>query len=139
MINLIKRAFDWIREKINMRNTEKVLVVSNNSSINDALDCLLQIDGYTVSICGDASCALAAAAEKTFNILLIDYALSDTNGADLTKELRKCLPESIIIGQGAGQRKEEFLQAGATAFLLKPYGYENLKELMKCLSLSALQ
>jgi DNA-binding NtrC family response regulator len=121
-----------------MSNTKKVLVVSNNSSINDALDCLLQMDGFTVTICGDAGCALAAVSEKTFNFLVIDYALSDMNGADLTKELRKRVPESIIIGQGAGQKKEEFLQAGATAFMLKPYGYENLKELMESLSLSAL-
>jgi len=40
-------------------------------------------------------------------------------------------PAAIIIGVSADDKREDFLAAGADAFLLKPYAYDNLITFLK--------
>jgi CheY-like chemotaxis protein len=53
------------------------------------------------------------------------------NGVEVTKRLRLRFPGAVIIGVSTDDRREDFLAAGADAFLLKPFRNAELLNLVK--------
>jgi len=69
---------------------------------------------------------VSAAARRIFDIVITDYNMPGITGSEVAKCLRGHFPASIIIGVSSDDRKEDFLRAGADAFLQKPYGHADL-------------
>lgn len=113
-----------------MNGKRAVLVIEDVSVIREALCSILESEGFEVSGCDDGTSALAAASEKDFHIIITDYRMPKMNGVDATKHLRMRFPLSIIIGISSDDKGEDFLLAGADAFLLKPYRYDDLANLI---------
>jgi len=74
---------------------------------------------------------LTAAAKNEFQVIITDYCMPNMNGVDVTRRLRTRFPASIIIGVSSDHMSEDFLAAGANAFLLKPYRYSELVNLLR--------
>lgn len=109
-----------------MEVKRSVLVIEDIPPVREALCSILESDGFEVSGCGDGTSALAAAAEKDFQIIITDYRMPNMNGVDVAKELRRRFPLSVIIGLSSDDKSNDFLTAGADAFLSKPYRYGDL-------------
>ncbi len=109
-----------------MERKKKVLVIEDVLPVRETLCTILESDGFEVFGCDDGTSALVAAAENDFHIIITDYRMPNMNGVDATKHLRMRFPVSIIIGLSSDEKSEEFLLAGADAFLLKPYRYNDL-------------
>ncbi len=113
-----------------MRNKRCVLVIEDIEPVRECLCSALKSDGFETCGCEDGAAALAAAAKNDFHIIITDYRMPNMNGLDATRHLRMRLPASIIIGVSSDDKREDFLAAGADAFLLKPYRYAEIKRLM---------
>jgi two-component system chemotaxis response regulator CheY len=116
-----------------METKRTVLVIDDTLLIRECLCYALEADGYEVYDCEDALSALAIAAENDFHIIITDYRMPNMNGAEATRQLRLRFPASVIIGVSSDDRREDFLAAGADAFLQKPYEYDDLIKLLKAI------
>lgn len=113
-----------------MKERRKVLVVEDIEVIREALCSVLEADGFEVHGCHDGKSALAAALKREFQVIITDYRMPNMSGADVARYLRMRFPASVIIGMSSDDKKRDFLAAGADAFLLKPYVYDDLIKLM---------
>jgi CheY-like chemotaxis protein len=113
-----------------MERKRRILVVEDTPALREALCSILASDGFEVFCCNDGASALAAAAHDEFDIIITDYHMPNMNGVDATRNLRIRFPQSIIIGLSFDDKGEDFLLAGADAFLFKPYKYDDLIKLL---------
>jgi len=104
-----------------MEGRRNILIVEDTAAIKEYLCHVLQNAGFEVCGCEDGASALDAAKGNIFQVIIIDYFMPNINGADATRQLRERFPVSFIIGVSSDDKKEDFLAAGADAFLLKPY------------------
>ncbi len=112
-----------------------VLVIEDYPPMRDTLCAMLETYEFHVRGCGDGASALEAASKGEYHAFIIDYSMPNMNGADLTKRLRRLFPPAAIIGVSLDDRKEEFIAAGADAFLQKPYRYIDLVSLITAKSI----
>jgi CheY-like chemotaxis protein len=113
-----------------MQKKRRVLVIDDVLPVRQALCSVLESDGFEVSACDDGPSALAAVADNVFDIVITDYRMPGMNGVDVTRYLRILFPLTFIIGLSSDDKRAEFLNAGADAFLLKPYRYDVLADLL---------
>ena len=114
-----------------MEEKRKVLVIEDSVQAREALCAVLEANGFDVRCCGDGASALTAAAKNEFQVIITEYRMPNMNGVDVTSRLRTRFPASIIIGVSSDQVSADFLAAGADAFLLKPYRYSELVNLLR--------
>ncbi len=114
-----------------MEGKRTVLVIDDTLLVRECLCHALEADGFEVCECEDGPSALAVAAENDFHIIITDYRMPNMNGVEVTKHLRLRFPAAIIIGVSSDDKRADFLAAGADAFLLKPYAYDNLITFLK--------
>lgn len=74
-----------------------VLVVEDSSVFREMQGLLLRQAGYEVSGHEHPQEALAAARQRKFELVIIDYELPEMNGQQFMHELRKILPDIAII------------------------------------------
>ncbi len=74
-----------------------VLVVEDSSVFREMQGLLLRQAGYSVSGHEHPHTALAAARERKFELVIIDYELPEMNGQQFMHELRKIIPDIAII------------------------------------------
>jgi len=111
----------------------EVLLVDNDATTVSLLRILLELDGHTVADCGLAHRVLETVAGESPDIVLMDVFLTGGDGLELLRRIRsdpatRQLPVVMISGM---ELSEQCLQAGADAFLLKPYTPEQLATTMK--------
>lgn len=113
----------------------KILLVEDDRSMQSLIKTLLEIEGYTVTVCDPLN---EDVIEKSLHdtlpdILLMDVFLRRLNGIDLLKKLRiNDQYRSVKIVMTSGMNVEEECRAsGAQAFLLKPYMPEELIQILK--------
>ena len=74
-----------------------VLVVEDSSVFREMQGLLLGQAGYAVSGHEHPQAALAAARQRKFDLVIIDYELPEMNGQQFMNELRKILPDIAVI------------------------------------------
>ena len=109
-----------------MKQNKSVLVIEDTDLLRELLCNSLEADGFKVRACEDGLTAMDAATEDFFHVVITNFRMPHMNGVDVTKRLRVKLPESFIIGVSVEDKREDFLVAGADAFLLKPYNYSDI-------------
>ena len=116
--------------------TVKVFVVDDDPTMVTLLHTLLELEGYQVATAEDWADIAGAAMKANPDVLLMDYFLPGTDGGKVLMALRsKPGFEHISIIMTSGMdREDECLEAGADAFLLKPYSPDHLLETIRDLS-----
>ena len=105
--------------------TNIILVDDDRTSVN-LVKMLLELDGFTVTVCYDIASAKAAANQST-DAIVVDYHLrAGDNGLDLVQAVRQgetaALANTVVILTTGDQRKEkEAEMAGVNKFMLKLY------------------
>lgn len=105
-----------------------ILIVEDNADMRSLLGMLLEAKGYQVTLCSDGQSAEDIALGDFFDVILVDYCMPGRNGLDVTRTARERKLRSCIIGMSLENKKNEFLNAGANAFLAKPF---DIGELMR--------
>jgi CheY-like chemotaxis protein len=102
-------------------NNKKALIIEDNKLLCDLLLTVLNPLCSEVECCASGSSAIDLLSLKKFDVVITDYRLPGMNGLDIARMQRRAYPESHIIGMSIEMRENEFLEAGANAFLLKPF------------------
>jgi DNA-binding response OmpR family regulator len=101
--------------------------------VSGTLGDVLEAEGYSVTRCGDAASALSLTRQGCFDIVITDHVMPGMKGVEMTRRMRFRCPGSFIIGISAGHKKKDFIEAGADAYLNKPFTVlELLVAIRKC-------
>jgi PAS domain S-box-containing protein len=113
-----------------------VLVVEDNPITRKMVRVALESDGYHVLEAGDGRSALAAAAERVPDLIVLDYVLPDTDGLRLLEELRRQagredLPALLVTGMVSRLGELRARAGELTQFLPKPIEPSRLLEVVR--------
>jgi two-component system KDP operon response regulator KdpE len=106
----------------------RVLVVDDEPQILRALQIKLRGDGYAVDAVATMSDAIAQAAMRPPDALIVDLILPDGSGTDLCRQLRRQTQAPILILSAVGDEQEKIaaLDAGADDYVTKPFSGDEL-------------
>jgi two-component system KDP operon response regulator KdpE len=107
---------------------QRVLVVDDEPQILRALRTGLRAAGYDVDTAETVDGALASAALRPPDALILDLVLPDGTGTQVTRELRKWSAAPVIVLSAMGEESEKVaaLDAGADDYVTKPIGIDEL-------------
>jgi two-component system chemotaxis response regulator CheY len=110
-----------------------VLVVDDDKGLQESLQSLLEMEGYTVAIAGDGLEALQKLGNFNPSVILLDLMMPRMNGFEFIQELqlrghRAKVP--IIILTADGRARQKAAQVGAEGYLAKPFDILALLEEM---------
>ena len=111
----------------------RVLVVEEELLIRWSIAETLANAGCYVTEVGDAAGALRAAATGTFDAVILDYRLPDSDDLKLLEALRERLPTSTVVMMSAFGTPEVIQRAealGVHKFLDKPFEMEALRDVL---------
>lgn len=106
-----------------------ILVVEDDASLRSSLILNLELHGFIVTGCDNASSATKQFSSKSFDLIISDFLLPDASGVAFIEKCKKLAANSaIIITSGLGKTTEilEAIRAGADDFIAKPFMPEDL-------------
>lgn len=109
----------------------KVLVVEDEKNIRDLVCLHLGLEGYECVPTGDGKDAMTLAAEKPFDLIILDLMLPSIDGVTITRAIRRHGPNRDAPILMLTARREESdkvmgLDSGADDYLTKPFGVREL-------------
>src|SRR5829696_552215 len=114
------------RLTVGMRS--RVLVVDDNARTQDAIVLYLRHAGYEVEAAATGPDALAAAAERQPDLIVLDLMLPGLSGLDVCRTLRERtdVPIIMVTARTAEEDKLEGLRSGADDYVTKPFSPREL-------------
>jgi len=109
----------------------RVFVVDDNELVRLALHRLLCASGMQVQTFADAASCLNVLSAQSPDCLVVDLQMPGLTGLDVLhhlKHLGVCVPVIIVTACDDPQLRAQCLDAGARAYLSKPFGAELLLE-----------
>ena len=105
-----------------------VLVVEDDPSLRRSLTLNLTARGYSVDDTGNGEDALKLAGRRLPDVLFLDLGLPGISGLEVIRGVRAWadIPIIVLSARGAERDKVEALDAGATDYVTKPFGIEEL-------------
>jgi two-component system KDP operon response regulator KdpE len=106
----------------------RILAVDDEPQILRALQTNLRGAGYEVTTATTAAEALAEAALRVPDAIILDLVLPDGSGTSVCRELRTWTSAPIIVVSAVGEESEKVaaLDAGADDYVTKPFGMDEL-------------
>ncbi|MGH7207865.1 MAG: ATP-binding response regulator, partial [Nitrospiraceae bacterium] len=112
----------------------RLLVADDDPDIRQLLSDRLTSDGYVVHTAADGREALKAIRSQKFDALIADINMPEVSGLEVLRKVREeqpSLPVIIITAAEARERALAAVQAGAQAYLLKPFDAGELKQIVE--------
>jgi DNA-binding response OmpR family regulator len=115
---------------------KKIMIVDDDPGIVDAVEMLLEFEGYKVASTANGSTVLHMN-EELPDLLLLDIWLSGEDGRDICKKLKsenitKNIP--VIMISASRDIKDSAMAAGADDFLAKPFEMDELVKKIELLT-----
>ena len=113
---------------------ERVLVVDDEEGVREPVTEMLRRLGFQADGIGDPTKALSAFEEKAYNFLLTDIRMPEMDGLALIKQIKERFPDVFAIAMTGYTREYSYVEvinAGATDFINKPFGMEELEAKFK--------
>ncbi|MER5170415.1 response regulator transcription factor [Thioclava kandeliae] len=112
---------------------DHVLLIEDEPNITEALRFILTRRGFAVSSEADGARAMAAIAETRPDAIILDMMLPGCSGLEILAALRadpglKAIPVLMLTARGQARDRAAADEAGATAFLAKPFANADLLE-----------
>jgi two-component system, OmpR family, KDP operon response regulator KdpE len=106
----------------------RILVVDDEPQILRALQTSLRGAGYEVFAAASAEQALAEAAARKPDAVILDLVLPDAEGTQVCRELRRWSSAPVIVLSAVGDESDKVaaLDAGADDYVTKPFGIDEL-------------
>jgi DNA-binding response OmpR family regulator len=109
----------------------RVLVVEDERNIRDLVCLHLGLEGYECVPVADGKEAMALAADKPFDLIVLDLMLPGVDGVTITRALRRVganrdTPILMLTARREESDKVMGLDSGADDYLTKPFGVREL-------------
>jgi two-component system KDP operon response regulator KdpE len=106
----------------------RILVVDDEPPIRRLLRTSLTSQGFTVLEASTGEQAIQATAMERPDVMVLDLALPDVDGVEVTRRVREWskVPIIVLSARGMEQDKIAALDAGADDYLTKPFGMGEL-------------
>ena len=111
-----------------------ILVVDDEENMQALLKRVLGKAGYDVECAGSGAAALRLAADRPFDLAIVDVCMTEMDGIEVLvklKEINRQLPVIMISAYPAWGKKQTAERMGCTGYLSKPVDMKYLKELIK--------
>jgi two-component system, NtrC family, response regulator AtoC len=108
----------------------KILVIDDDKSICESLSLYLTEEGHTVGLAYSAEEGLAKVRRESWDVILLDIALTDANGLDLLAQIKREKPELAVIMVTAFHDMATTVRAmklGAVEYIHKPIEIDELE------------
>ena len=119
--------------------TKRILVADDDYDLRQALEQLLELEGFAIAGACDGRAALGLARTLACDLILLDVVMPGAHGLDMLASLHNLLPQVPIImmsGQAGRNTVANALSVGACDFILKPFDDESvLKSVRQALGL----
>ena len=102
---------------------QKILIIDDEIGICLIMSKFLTKNGYQTTIAESGETAFNILSKETFDLVLSDFRLEDTDGREILKRIKKEYPNtSVIIVSGFGDPNlaAELISLGAYDFINKP-------------------
>ena len=116
------------------RGTEHLLFVEDNEDQQESIPRALGSLGYTVKAVGNATDALAEFYRDTsrFDLVITDFDMPGTNGAELAREIHATEPELPVIMVSGREPDPKVMEIpNIKTFILKPYDKRTLSRAVR--------
>jgi two-component system response regulator PfeR len=106
----------------------KILLIEDDSTLNNYLADLLTNAGYVVEQCFDGVSGLKLAQTQQHQLILLDKILPKLDGVSLLKSLRETSKQLVIMISAKGAEEERILGLihGADDYIAKPFNSQEL-------------
>ena len=121
-----------MKEKILLsRKFSKIMVIDDEERLLLAIKRYLVTQGFKVVVCESGKTALRKLDNEKIDLIVIDVLMSDLNGYDLVKKLRKLpkvghIPFIFLTAKGTTEDRIKGYKMGCKAYLGKPFDPEEL-------------
>jgi DNA-binding response OmpR family regulator len=114
-----------------------LLVVEDDPKLSEFLVRVLEDEGHSTVVADTGASALERAPPGSFDVILLDWMLPDSNGPEVAQRLRAsglATPILMLTARGELTDKVAGLRAGADDYLTKPFDVEELLARVTALS-----
>jgi len=113
----------------------KILVVEDEPAIADAVGYALAEAGYEVDTVGDGDDAIAAARNRSYDLMVLDLLLPGTHGMEVCRTLRSesDLPIVMLTARESESDRVGGLEVGADDYVTKPFSVAELVSRVRAL------
>lgn len=114
--------------------TKQVLIVDDNASNRKLLYFALKAGDYELHQAETGDEAMRIIEKTALDLALLDVQLPDIDGLDLARTVRQRFPKTLLIMLSVldtGEAFERAFQAGANAYVIKPYNLRKVLELLQ--------
>jgi DNA-binding response OmpR family regulator len=114
----------------------RILIVDDDRDSSELIELMLQYSNtrYDITSVRTPEEGLRLAATQRFDLFVLDYRLLGMNGADVCRAIRRTdadTPVMFFTGAAFEHERREAMQAGASAYLVKPGDLKILLETVK--------
>ena len=106
-----------------------ILCVDDHLDSLDILKVFLELEGYQVTAARSGDEAIALMNQYSYDLYILDVHIPETDGLQLCRMIRASDKEIPIIMYSAGAYQTDIdaaCMAGATRYIIKPDGYEQI-------------
>ncbi|MEZ5353065.1 MAG: response regulator [Bryobacteraceae bacterium] len=105
---------------------KKILVADDEENLRTLVQSTLEDPSYQVTEVCDGERALAAAAAEPPDLIVLDWMMPGLTGVEVTRRLRADpalygVPVILLTAKGQLEDRREGIEAGANAYLVKPF------------------
>ena len=106
----------------------RVLLVEDEPKLRESLLEGLRLEDWAVTGAASGSEALREIEAQPFDLVVLDWMLPDRDGLDILRQLRAsgCRVPVLLITARGGSNRDMAFQSGASAFLTKPFAFDEL-------------
>jgi DNA-binding response OmpR family regulator len=106
-----------------------ILLIEDENSVASFIRKGLSEEGYAVSVAFTGATGIQMASDSSFDLVILDIMLQDTNGIDVCKELRSMgikTPVLFLTALGTPENIALGLNSGGDDYLVKPFKFIEL-------------
>lgn len=117
-----------------------ILIIDDSASVRQLVSIALRGAGYTVIEASDGKEGLRQLNGQKINLVVSDVNMPNLDGIGFVKEMKqnpsyKFMPVIMLTTEGADAKKQEGKDAGAKAWIVKPFRPEQLLQAVSMLIL----
>lgn len=113
-----------------------ILIVDDSTPMRAVIKKVVRASGFDIGVffeAANATEALTVLDANWLDLVLTDYNMPDMDGLELLKKIKldditKNIPVVMVTTEGSSQRVERFMEAGAAAYIKKPFTPEAIRQ-----------